>query len=66
MPATYSSHQNTQDVRRGGGLHEELNPHGNEFGRRIVNPCPNHPYNEVMYLNKSERIGICPECIGTY
>ena len=28
----------------------------------ITNPCPNHYMNEVTYLDKTTRIGVCVEC----
>ncbi len=28
----------------------------------ITNPCPNHYMNEVTYLDKTTRLGVCVEC----
>lgn len=30
----------------------------------MLNPCPSHVMNEITFLDKTTRSGVCSECVG--
>ena len=30
----------------------------------VLNPCPQHPSNEISFLDKSRKMGVCSECVA--
>ena len=56
-------------VPSGGGPHLQGTSGGAKDGLtgvlvEVVNPCPNHPDREVAFIDKTERVGLCGECIS--
>ena len=58
QPEQRALHQTDKD-----NLEPSMFDQSPEKGKKVKNPCINHPYNHMEYIDHTEKTGICSECI---